>query len=128
LAWVRPKSKHGVRVVPLLPELVTVLRRHREQHPPGPHDLVWHVDGHPIPHKVDEAEWRATMRQVGLPESCTLHWARHSCATLLMSAGVATEVIQEICGHGTVAVTSGYIHVSSALAQQGMAKLGELLA
>lgn len=128
LALVRPKSVHGERHIPILPALAAALTKHREQHPPGPHGLVWHDNGHPIKHKDDEVEWKATMTRVGLPESCTLHWARHSTATLLMAVGVDAKVVGEIVGHGSVAVTRGYQHVSSELARQGMSKLGELLA
>lgn len=127
LALVRPKSRHGVRHVPILPALAVVLRHQRELCPPGPHGLVWHKDGHPIRHKDDEADWKALMIRVGLPEACTLHWARHSMATLLMEAGVDAKVVGEVVGHGSVAVTRIYEHVSSELARQGMSKLGELL-
>jgi site-specific recombinase XerD len=47
---------------------------------------------------------------------------------MLMAAGVDTKVVGELVGHGSVAVTRVYQHVSSELARQGMSKLGELLA
>lgn len=128
LALVRPKTRHGYRRVPLLPRLADALREHRANSAPGPQGLVWHNDGHPVRHKDDEAEWKALMVSVGMPEGCTLHWARHSAATMLMAAGVDTKVVGELVGHGSVAVTRVYQHVSSELARQGMNKLGELLA
>lgn len=128
LALVRPKSRHGYRRIPLVPALAAALREYRDSTERGPHGLVWHDAGHPIRHKDDEIEWKAAMTRAGLPEACTLHWARHSTATLLMESGVDAKVVGEIVGHGSVAVTRGYQHVSSELARQGMSKLGELLA
>lgn len=128
LALVRPKSRHGDRRIPLVPALVAVLAHHQSTTEPGPHGLVWHDNGHPVRHKDDETQWKTAVVAAGMPETCTLHWARHSAATLLMDAGVDTKVVGEIVGHGAVAVTRGYQHVSSELAQRGMAKLGELLA
>ncbi len=131
LALVRPKSKSGYRSVPLIPVVAAAIRRHLDEQAdaPNPHGLVWRTEsGAPIDHKTDEAGWKDLVESVGLPRTCTTHWARHSVATLLKQAGVDTLVIGEIVGHGAVAVTEGYIHVSSSQARDAMGKLGVLLA
>lgn len=130
MALVDPKSKNGVRSVPLIPPAVAALRMHLEATAgqPNPHGLVWHRDGHPIDRHDDGDSWRALITSVGLPASATTHWARHSVATLLMEAGVDAHVVGEIVGHGSVAVTRGYQHVSSALAREAMGRLAALLA
>jgi site-specific recombinase XerD len=128
MALVKPKSIHGARQVPLVPRMLAALQRQRDAVEPGPYDLIWHDNGHPIPHKADEAEWKDLVTSVGLPAECTLHWARHTAATQLMESGVDAKVVGEIVGHGSVAVTRGYQHVSSEMARAGMSKLGELLA
>lgn len=128
LALVRPKTKHGYRAVPVLPPLAAALRLHLEHTPPGPHGLVWHNDGEPIHHKDDEAEWKQLMASVGLPAGCTLHWARHSAATLLMESRVDTKVVGQIVGHGSTAVTQGYQHVTNEQTRRAMEQMWELLA
>lgn len=128
LALVSVKSKAGERVVPLLPPVVAAIRQHLKDTPASPDGLIWHDGGQPISHRDDEGDWKKLMRAAGLPESCTTHWARHSVATLLMEAGVDVKIIGEIVGHGSVAVTRGYQHVSSAAAAEAMGKLGRVLA
>jgi integrase len=127
LALVRPKTHHGYRAVPILPPLAAALRIEQTK-PAGPHGLVWHEMGKPVTHKDDEAEWKALMVSVGMPGECTLHWARHSLATLLMESRVDTKVVGEIVGHGSTAVTKGYQHVTSQMARDGMQTMWELLA
>lgn len=123
-----PKSGH-TRVVPMLPPLIEALRRHGDESGAGNHDLVFHVDGRPVYPDAARATWRDVVTSVDLPPEVTPHWARHSIATLLMEAGVDAKVIGEIVGHSNVAITRGtYQHVSSALAMDGMRRLGELLA
>lgn len=131
MALTPPKSRHGIRAVPLIPPAVAAIRAHLKTTTgqPNPHDLVWHTsEGGPIMHADDQASWRTLVTSVGLPATATTHWARHSVATLLMEAGIDAHVIGEIVGHGSVAVTRGYQHVSSALAMDAMKKLGELIA
>lgn len=131
LALTPPKSRHGVRSVPLIRPMAAAIRKHLDDtaDQPNPHGLVWrNPDGSPIAHADDEASWKALVASVGLPETATSHWARHSVATLLKEAGVDLHVIGEIVGHGSVAVTKGYVHVSSDLALDGMNRFGELLA
>lgn len=128
LALVRPKTRHGYRAVPILPPLAAALRIHLASTPPGPHGLVWHDDGRPIRHKDDEADWKALMEACGLPTACTLHWARHSAATLLMESRVDTKVVGQIVGHGSTAVTQGYQHVTTEQTRWAMEQLWQLLA
>lgn len=128
LALVRPKTHHGYRAVPILPPLAAALRLQLATAQPGPHGLVWHDQGKPIRHKDDESEWKALMATVGLPTACTLHWSRHSMATLLMESRVDTKVVGEIVGHGSTAVTKGYQHVTSEQTRWAMEQFGQLLA
>lgn len=130
MALVPPKSRHGIRVVPLIPPAVAALRMHLDATAarPNPHGLVWrHADGSPVDQHEDQASWKALITSVGLPATATTHWARHSVATLLMEAGIDAHVVGEIVGHGSVAVTRGYQHVSSALAREAMQRFGELV-
>jgi len=129
-ALVAPKSKHGFRSVPLLPPVVAAIRHHLETDwASNPHGLIWcNPDSTPIGYHEDGTAWKELMRASGQPDNRTTHWARHSVATMLMEAGVDAHVVGEIVGHGSVAVTRKYQHVSSEAAKDAMRKLGELLA
>jgi integrase len=53
-----------------------------------------------------------------------LYDCRHTCATLLLEAGVAMRVVQEILRHSTMILAANtYSHVRPALAQQAMAQM-----
>jgi site-specific recombinase XerD len=52
---------------------------------------------------------------------------RHSAATIALDQRVALAVVQEMLGHADIRVTRGYTHVSSLLAQDAAARLGQAL-
>jgi integrase len=57
-----------------------------------------------------------------------LYDCRHTCATLLLEAGVPMRVVQEILRHSTMMLTANtYSHVRPALAQQAMAQMAAYL-
>ena len=56
------------------------------------------------------------------------HALRHTCATLLLSAGVALHVVQRRLGHSKIEMTlNNYSHVLPAMQQDGAARLAALL-
>lgn len=117
----RPKSRTG-RIVPLVPVLVEVLKRHIEAHKnePNPHGLIWRKpDGSPIEPKEDAADWRDLLQAAGLitedenkpgGTAMTGHWARHTTVTVLAEMGVDFQIIGEIVGHSSAQVTAIYRH------------------
>lgn len=127
MALTRPKSTAGTRIVPLLPALATILDRHMAATDPGPHDLVWSADGHPIGARTDSRAWHEALAGAGLPP-VPLHAARHTTATLLLETGVDSGVISSVLGHSSVLVTRGYQHVSQELTRRALAGFEERLA
>ena len=129
LALTKPKSKAGERGIPLIEPIALALERHRDSTAgmPNPHGLVFHDNGHPIPERQDQEMWKDLIESVGIPRDRTTHWARHSVASLLKAAGVDTRIIGEIVGHGSTAVTEGYVHISSDQAKAAMGKLDAML-
>lgn len=138
----RPKSGKA-RTVPLIPPLVEALRRYLDEtaHVPNPHGLIWrHNDGTPFLPGEDEQAWRDLLfeagvitqeqtkeprrRAVGTPDIPTTHWGRHTTATVMLELGVDVKVVGEIVGHVDAKTTRGYQHVSSALARDGMNRVG----
>lgn len=109
----RPKSHTG-RVVPLVPELVEVLRRvHAVDPAGGVEGLVFHrLDGHPLSPTTVERLFRVLCREAGVAdaEHRVVHETRHSVVTLLFALGVDSGLVQEIVGHSSAAMSEHYRH------------------
>lgn len=126
MVWTRPKTKAGVRMLPLIPEMVPVLRELRDL-TPNPHGLVFHHDdGSPFTQDQDQKMWRALLADSGLPHA-RQHTVRHSTATLLLDAGVDAHIIQSVIGHTDIATTRQYQHVDLELARRAWGNLGAIL-
>ncbi|WP_301119910.1 tyrosine-type recombinase/integrase [Mycolicibacterium fortuitum] len=138
LAWTRPKSKSGSRMVPLIPPMLALLRVHFEQRRHSPHNLVWCMaDGSPINPSNDRRAWRDALMAAGVARRgddgklagwSPLHAARHTTATLLMAAGVPEKVRMEIMGQSSVQAQQGYVHADLTLTRAALENLGGLLA
>lgn len=109
----RPKSHTG-RLVPLVPELVEVLRRVRAVDPAGGLEgLVFHrPDGHPLAPATVERLFRGLCVDAGVAdaEHRVVHETRHSVVTLLFALGVDSGLVQEIVGHSSAAMSEHYRH------------------
>jgi integrase len=133
LHLVRPKSKAGWRVIPIVPvmreALATWKERQAELVSANPHHLVWpNLDGAPTYYKVDDEEWYGIQQAADVRHPAgrlfTIHEARHTTATLLLECGVDPAVIVAIMGHSSILTTRGYQHVRT---ERAMAAL-ELVA
>ena len=63
-------------------------------------------DGRPLTRDmVARSHLRPILKRAGLPEDCTPHQLRHTCATLLLSRGVHPKFVQELLGHSSIAQT-----------------------
>ncbi|MCX2931342.1 site-specific integrase [Mycobacterium sp. CVI_P3] len=132
LVWTRPKTKTGVRIVPIIDPLLEMVRWHVENdHEPNPHGLVWHwPDGRPISPTDDFELWQQVLRRAGIPDesAATLHSARHSTATMLQAAGVPEEVRMQIMGQSSAAAHRGYVHIDQTQTRAALLNLAPLLA
>ncbi len=70
-------------------------------------DLIFcREDGRPLTRElVARQNLKPLLRSCGLPEDCTPHQLRHTCATLLLSRGVHPKFVQELLGHSSIALT-----------------------
>ncbi|MGK3957846.1 tyrosine-type recombinase/integrase [Arthrobacter sp. R4] len=122
----RPKSSSGWRIIPLVEPLKSILALHMQD----PHEdgLVFHEDGRPWdPDRVTKA-WKQLMRDANLPEDVVLHGARHTTVDLLYAAKVPEDLIQQIVGHSTRAMTRLYkTRMDTTRAREGMESLSALL-
>jgi integrase len=85
-------------------------------------------DGKPIhPDRVSKLFDRA-VKAAKLPR-IRLHDTRHTCATLLLKAGVHPKVVQELLGHATIAITMDlYSHVLPGMQEDAAELMSGLLA
>lgn len=129
---VRPKSKSGFRVIPLVPWAANALEVWRSVSPPNPHGLVWPTTaGRPVKAPDDTKEWQQIQDAAGVRHPAGRHYhvheARHSTATLLMELGISESVRVAIMGHSSITTTQGYEHVETATARAALEQVAERL-
>lgn len=133
---VRPKTRAGIRVVPLVPWLVAALASWAEKAPPSPHGLVWaREDGAPRSAEKDRREWYEMAAQAGvtvtLPDGTKrrplLYEARHTAATLLLANGVDETTIKAVLGHSSVLSTQTYLHTDTTRTRAALTASAEVL-
>ena len=62
----------------------------------------------------------------GMPE-VHFHDLRHSCASILINAGVPLEVIRDVLGHTSVKTTERYAHLQIDRQKDAMNKLSKMV-
>lgn len=106
-----PKTEAGRRVLALSPSTVAALRTMTRGaneaplfHPAGGGQLHWWPDN------FSTCVFRPLVKRAGL-KKCKPYMLRHTCATLLIRAGVSLKVVSQRLGHEDVALTlSTYAH------------------
>ncbi len=119
---VRPKTRAGSRVIPLVPWLVESLSIWENSAPDSPCGLVWpRDDGTPRSAEMDRKQWYRIVEEAGvsitLPDGSTrrplLYEARHTAATLLLANGIDETTIKAVLGHSSVLSTKSYLHTDN---------------
>jgi integrase len=143
-----PPKNGKPRTVTLTPQTVELLRRHKAQQAATKlanrgiyqdFGLVFAKDwwnlcrhgetlGHPLQsNAIGQGEFKRILAQAGV-HSIKFHGLRHTCATLLLQAGVPVHVVQERLGHKRIEVTLGiHAHVLPSIQQDAASKLAALL-
>ena len=124
-----PKTAHSRRSIKLAPTAVQALRAHRTQQNEqrlamgtawDDHDLVF-CNGLGRPIELTNMLHRAV--PAAAPEAelprIRFHDLRHTCATLLLLAGERPKVVQEMLGHGSIALDDGHILARTAQHARG---------
>lgn len=141
-----PKSKAGLREIPLGKDQVAVLKAHRVRQntvrlnvgemwedndlvfctmsaAPGPLSF-----GKPLDKGNILRHWRKICKRAGLP-MLTFHALRHTALTQMAAAGVNPETIRQIAGHSDVRITlAWYTHPTQGVKRQAIDKLSDLYA
>lgn len=125
---VRPKTRKGFRVIPLVPALREALTDWRAVSPENSYDLVWPTAaGRPANEKHDRDEWYGLQGTACVGHAAGRfyypHEARHTTATQLLEAGVDETTIMQIVGHSSIITSRGYMHASTAGALDALGKV-----
>jgi len=132
-----PKTAHGRRVVPLVPEAVEALRearlqQARERLAAGP---AWTDSGYAFTTEVgtpvdprNALRWFYGVRDRvnaahGLDLDGSLHTFRHAAASVLLANGVPMPVVSEVLGHSSISITVDmYGHMAPTVVAEAMSK------
>ncbi len=131
------KTRAGARTIMLHPRTRDALRAHRiaqvaERLAAGPawedgeHVFTTETGHYLFPDRVTKV-FSQHAQAAGLPP-IRLHDLRHTVATLALTAGVHTKVVQELLGHANVGVTlDTYSHVTPGLHERAALTIGALV-
>ena len=129
---VRPKTKKGDRVVPMVPEIAQLLAQQRAAAGPTVGNLVWvRPNGWPIDKADDAEEFRALQAAAGVRHPSGRpyfgHEIRNTTATLLLEADVDPVTITAILGHSSWATSAGYMKARSGPMRHAMEQIAAAL-
>lgn len=129
---VRPKSKAGYRLIPLIPAMHAALQRWKMVAPRSRFGLVWPTNSGDLRTPVeDRQDWYALQNAAGITKPdgghYVLHEARNTTATLLLAAGVDPEIIKSILGHSSIVTSRGYMTVGVDMKRDALTAVGKLL-
>ena len=134
-----PKTARSRRSIPIPAEVLDRLRRHRkiqaeERLKAGPdwgnHNLVFcDRRGAPLDRQnILRRHLRPLLKKGGISTELTLYSLRHSCATLMLIAGVHPKVVSERLGHSSITTTLDvYAHVMPDMQDEATGRLAEVV-
>jgi integrase len=125
-----PKTAKSSRRITIPAGALEVLLTHQLEAVYSPHDLVFcTIDGEPLNvSNLSRRNHKAVLSVAGLPKEVRLYDLRHTCATLLLLAGVHPKVVSERLGHSSIRETlDTYSHVLPSMQEQAAEALDELL-
>jgi len=138
LEIVETKTQKSQRTVSLPQYAVRALRSHRvrqieaklavgAQWPVGVDLVFTNQFGRPLEPVNLHRAYKRLLKKAGLP-NVRFHDLRHSAASLMLAQGVPLKTIQEILGHCSIAVTSGfYAHLGEQLKREAADAMDRVL-
>jgi len=137
VAYGKPKTKAGRRMISLPPGIVALLARHREAQQRErwalgeayeDNGLIFcHEDGSVLHPESVSRSFKALATAAGLPP-IKLHEGRHTAASLALEAGLDVKVVSAALGHSGTQITRDlYQHVRVAVADDAAAAVESLV-
>jgi integrase len=127
----RVKTRASNRHVLLSPPTLAVLEKHRleQERRLGSCRHMFPDSKGRYEHGQDLLRhFRTVLNMAGLQESTRFHDLRHTCASLLLQAGVNVKVVSERLGHGSVRITlERYAHVMPTMQEAATGTMGGIL-
>jgi integrase len=128
--WAFEETKTGNRRSFELPQAtLTMLEAFQKKAIPNKHGLVFTtVDGEPLDvRNLNTRNFKRICTVAGL-EGFSMYHLRHTCATLLLLAGVHPKVVSERLGHADITTTLNvYAHVLPTMQKEASDKLNAML-
>lgn len=129
-AFAAPKTAKSRRSFQIPGGLALLLEEHRAKPRENPHGLIFpNLSGDPLHiQNVSSTVYKRILRRAGLPKSFRLYDLRHTCATLLLLAGVHPKVVSDRLGHSSISETMDtYSHVIPGMQEGASDKLDVML-
>lgn len=137
--FIEPKTARSRRSIKISKQNLIYLREHRKAQGVvrlkkgaawHPYDLVFATrDGKPTQARnILRRHLRPILKAAELPQTLNLYSLRHTCATLLLSAGVNPKIVSERLGHASIVLTlDTYSHVLPNMQQSAADELEKIL-
>lgn len=130
------KTDAGFRSITVAPYVISELKKHRsmvlqerlESNEYNDHDLVvCQPDGNPVSLDNFTRFWKRIVKKTGV-RYIRFHDLRHTCASLLLSAGTHPKIVQEMLGHASIKVTlDTYSHLTRNIQAEAAMALENIL-
>ena len=135
---VKPESEKvgRGRVVPMTPDLHVMLAALKMARScpslQGCESVFIRADGSPLGRALARSSWATALASCdAIPlakrSKVTFHSLRHTCASLMVAAGVPLFDVAKILGHSTLAVTMRYAHFAPEAGRTAVDRLGAVL-
>lgn len=135
--FITPKTSHGRRSIALGPKTIKALKRHQENQSLDSekagsswekYDLIFTTsNGTPIHHRNLLKNYKALLREAGLPE-IRFHDLRHTAASLMLNRGIPVIVVSRILGHARPSITLDvYGHLMPTMQDEAAKLMDELI-
>ncbi len=134
-----PKTAKSRRKIKIAPSVAQALRAHKSRQAAERlragikyqnFDLVFAArNGQPLENnRLRNRYFKPLLKKAGFPATIRLYDLRHTCATLLLSAGVHPKIVSEMLGHASIQLTlDTYSHVLPDMQQSAVDKMEGML-
>jgi integrase len=125
-----PKTARSKRSVPIASSTLALLKGLQGKTKRSGKDLIFANElGGPLElNNLGARHFKPILKEAGIPQTFRIYDLRHTCATLLLSAGTNPKIVSERLGHASITLTlDTYSHVLPTMQQSAADELQKLL-